>query len=175
MLIARACPIMRVYTKHGGQHGYQGHVLNLPQDLQRFVDQLPRSPSSLPVIIVRKPGADSTHIDLTVRRHVVLRALQWLKQNNPLYRDIIIDHTYIESLPSNGVPLDLQTFEYTPQNEDTLEIQDSSSNSADSNPFLPLPQKSPTEDSVIRHIVNDTDPLDWPDIIGEPLNEFKTG
>ena len=80
MLITRACPIMRVYTKHGGQRGYQGHVLNLPQNLQGFVNQLPRSPSSLPLIIVRKPGADNTHIDLTVRRHV-LRALQWLCQN----------------------------------------------------------------------------------------------
>ena len=49
MLIARACPIMRVYTKHAGQHVYQGHVVNLPQDLQQFVNQLPRSPSSLPV------------------------------------------------------------------------------------------------------------------------------
>ena len=39
---------------------------------------------------------------------------------------------------------------------------------------MPLPQKSPTEDSAIRHIVNDTDPLDWPDSSGEPLNEFKT-
>jgi len=26
MLIAWACPIMRVYRKHGGQRGYQGHV-----------------------------------------------------------------------------------------------------------------------------------------------------
>lgn len=51
MFIARACPIMQVYTKHGGQHGYQ----------------LPRSPSSLLVIVVRKAGADNTHIDLTVR------------------------------------------------------------------------------------------------------------
>ena len=34
MLIARACPIMSVYRKHGGQRGYKGHVLNLPQDIQ---------------------------------------------------------------------------------------------------------------------------------------------
>jgi len=29
MLIAWACPIMTVYRKHGGQRGYQGHVLNI--------------------------------------------------------------------------------------------------------------------------------------------------
>ena len=30
LLIARACPIMTVYHKHGGQ---LGHVLNLPQNI----------------------------------------------------------------------------------------------------------------------------------------------
>ena len=29
MLIARACPIMCIYRKHGAQRGYRGHVLNL--------------------------------------------------------------------------------------------------------------------------------------------------
>ena len=29
MLIARACPIMCVYRKHGGQRGYKGHVLKV--------------------------------------------------------------------------------------------------------------------------------------------------
>ncbi len=41
MLIARACPIMCVYRKHGGQRGYRGHVLNLPQDIQQFLNSLP--------------------------------------------------------------------------------------------------------------------------------------
>jgi hypothetical protein len=36
MLIARACPIMTVYRKHGGQRGYRGHVFNLPQNIQGF-------------------------------------------------------------------------------------------------------------------------------------------
>ena len=31
MLIARALPIMRVYIKPGGQRGYSGHCINLPQ------------------------------------------------------------------------------------------------------------------------------------------------
>ena len=34
MLIARACPKMTVHRKHGGQRGYSGHVLNLPQNIQ---------------------------------------------------------------------------------------------------------------------------------------------
>ena len=43
MLLARACPVMCVYRKHGGQRGYRGHVLNLPQEIQRFLNRLPRN------------------------------------------------------------------------------------------------------------------------------------
>ena len=47
MLIARACPIMSVYHKHGGQRGYKGHVLNMPQDMRTrtliFVSEEPKS------------------------------------------------------------------------------------------------------------------------------------
>lgn len=34
MLIAPALPIMRVYIKPGGQRGYSGHCINLPQDIE---------------------------------------------------------------------------------------------------------------------------------------------
>ena len=57
MLIARAFPIMCVYRKHGGQRGYKGHVLNLPQDVQGFLSTLPAYMSDLPVLIIRKQGA----------------------------------------------------------------------------------------------------------------------
>ena len=50
MLIARACPIMCVYRKHGGQRGYRGHVLNLPQDIQGFLNRLPRNIAQLPYL-----------------------------------------------------------------------------------------------------------------------------
>ena len=53
MLIARACPIMTVYHKHGGQRGYSGHVLNLPQNTQQFLNQLPAKVNTLPILVVR--------------------------------------------------------------------------------------------------------------------------
>ena len=34
MLIARALAIMRVYVKPGGQKGYSGHCINLPQHVE---------------------------------------------------------------------------------------------------------------------------------------------
>ena len=67
MLISRVCPIMRVYRKHGGQRGYKGHVLNLLQDIQSFLNRLPSRVADLPALIVRRHGAEDTHRDFTVR------------------------------------------------------------------------------------------------------------
>ena len=67
MLIARACLVMSVYRKHGGQHGYKGHVLNMPQDVQGFLDRLPCEVSQLPVLVVRRHGTENTHADLQIR------------------------------------------------------------------------------------------------------------
>lgn len=44
----------------------------------------------------------------------------------------------------------------------------------DSHSLLPLPQRQLREDSAIRATINGDDPLDWPTISGEPLNEFQT-
>ena len=57
LLIARAFPILFIYHKHGGQRGYKGHVLNLPQDIQGFLNSLPANVSDLPILVIRKQGA----------------------------------------------------------------------------------------------------------------------
>ena len=79
MLIARICPIMSVHRKHSGQRGYKGHVINFPQDIKEFLSKLPCNVSDLPILIVRRHGADNTHKDFRVRRARVLSALIWLK------------------------------------------------------------------------------------------------
>ena len=58
MLISAVMPIMSVYRLPQGQHGYRGHVVNLPQDIASLAHCLPRLPSELDVIIVRKEGAN---------------------------------------------------------------------------------------------------------------------
>ena len=86
MLISAVLPIMSLYKLPHGQYGYSGHVINLPQDVASFASSLPRLPSELDVVIVRKEGAANSHRDFRVRRAVVLRALQWLVANNKYYR-----------------------------------------------------------------------------------------
>ena len=107
MLIARACPIMSVYRKHGGQRGYKGHVLNLPQDIQGFLDRLPCNVQKIPILLLRRNGQDNTHTDLCVHRDRVLPALEWLQSNNPFYSNITIDHMALQRLPHDGVPTEL--------------------------------------------------------------------
>ena len=40
--------------------------------------------------------------------------------------------------------------------------------------LLPIPQPERLEDEAIRAAANDEDPLDWPTISGQPINEFQT-
>ena len=43
---------MSIYRLPHGQYGYSGHILNLPQDVTSFVNELPRCPATLDVVIV---------------------------------------------------------------------------------------------------------------------------
>ncbi len=45
------------------QDGYKGHVLNLPQDVAKFVNMLPHLPRDLDVLIIQKEGAAQSHLD----------------------------------------------------------------------------------------------------------------
>ena len=93
---------MTIYHLPQGHYGYTGHVINMPQDLSVFATSLPRLPSELDVMIVRKKGSNNTHRDFRVRRMVVQRALQWLKRNNKYYRNIDIDVSVLSQLPDDG-------------------------------------------------------------------------
>ena len=57
LLIERAFPIMSIYRKRGGQRGYKGNVLNLPEDTQGFLNSLPPKVGGLPILGIRKQGA----------------------------------------------------------------------------------------------------------------------
>lgn len=57
MLISVVMPMMSLYRLLLGQHGYSGHVVNLPQDVSSFVTSLLWLPSDIDVILVHKEGA----------------------------------------------------------------------------------------------------------------------
>ena len=102
---------MRVYIKPGGQQGYSGHCINLPQNITELATSLPRYPKGLAVIIVKVKGRDNTFKDVTVQKQIVHDALIWLRNNNPHYSELIIHEDALDSLPENGVPPALMTVE----------------------------------------------------------------
>lgn len=79
MLIARASPVMHVYTKQrGGQRAYKVHVITSPQNVQQLADVLPQCPMDLPVIIFTVNGKDNCSKHFVVRHNKISDALNWL-------------------------------------------------------------------------------------------------
>ncbi|KAM4056497.1 ATP-dependent DNA helicase PIF1 [Hirsutella rhossiliensis] len=75
------------YPKH-----VKGHITVFPNDVQGLV--------------AKRPGSRGLSGLLSVRRSVVVRALAWLKENNPLYGEVEIDTAEMDSwgAPPYGVP-----------------------------------------------------------------------
>lgn len=187
MLIARALPIMRVYIKPGGQRGYSGHCINLPQNVKELASSLPRYPKDLSVIIVKMKGRNDTFKYVIVRRQKVHDALLWLAQNNPHYADVEIDELALNSLPDNGVSTDLLTvetedhilsdenidFDLGPptdnHSEDTVYNE-----STDMSSFLPVGQQQEQELNAVRTQLSGNDQMSWPSVDDQPINEYQT-
>ena len=123
MLISAVLPIMSLYKLPHGQYVYSGHVINLPQDVAAFANSLPRLPSELDVIIVRKEGATNSHRDFHVRRAAVLHTLQWLVANSKYYHNIHINLEAVATMPEDGELCGLHTVSLDSTEEDTGSLQ----------------------------------------------------
>ena len=111
MLIALACPIMTVRRLKGGQTGYSGQVINMPQDVAKFATELPQEVHDLPILIIRRKDQRNNLLDCRVRRNYIMRALRWLQMHNDFYRQIAIVPCRLEALPQDGIPDGLAYFE----------------------------------------------------------------
>ncbi|XP_066921730.1 uncharacterized protein [Clytia hemisphaerica] len=196
MLIARAFPIIQVYTKpNGGQKAYKGHVLTLPHDVQHIANVLPRYPSDIPVIVFKIDGKDNRSRDLRVRRQKVLDALVWLtgknsmgEPNNPRYQNVTIDRSRFDKLPEDDylqMPMNVD-FNQEEVEDDDLDnegiLPDFGPNSEDSEEktydcntemgsFIPIKVKTKKEKDIINDSILNPESVK---IGNEPLNEFTT-
>lgn len=183
MLISALLPIMSIYRLPHGQYGYSGHVVNLPQYVLALATSLPRLPSEIDVLVVRKEK-DQVHQDFRVRRRVVQEALSWLLKNNCYYRanQVHINAEALEQLPEDGnlstvtsVQPDPPTAPQgcQPSEEDPYTAHLSSS-------FVPNAAHQSTEQETVHQAVQDRQTgshsaaLMWPTIGGAPINEFNT-
>ena len=134
-------PITPLYRLPHGQYGYRGHAINLPQDVASFANTLPRLPTELDIIVVRKEGSIQSHRDSRVRRSVVLQALQWLVANNSYYRNVHIDPDALAQLPEDGdlAGLHFMTVDSPPDDSEVPAPQDIDPYDADlSRTFVPV-------------------------------------
>ena len=177
MLISSVMPVMSIYRLPLGQYGYTGHVINLPQDVVSFAQSLPRLPSELDVLVVRK-DIEQSHRDLRVRRTVVHEALTWLLENNRYYRAnaVHLNEEALQQLPPNGNLTDIRSFHLG----DTASEQHESPYGAHlSTSFVPNATQQRTEQETVQQSLQDlqsgsSHTLLWPTIGGAPINEFTT-
>ena len=179
--------ILKYYNiKPGGQRGYSGHCINLPQNVTELATSLPRYPKDLAVIIVRIKGKDNTFKDVTVRKQKVHNALVWLRNNNPHYSELTINEDALDSLPENGVPPTLMTVE---TDDDVVSNDNCSPDvgpptdnpsedivynaSTEMSSFLPVGEQQQTEIEVVRNQLSENEPIQWPSVANEPLNEYQ--
>ena len=98
MLIQRISPFVPLHHIKNGTFGLKGHVCAFEQDVNEFLVRLPRDKDDTTVLKVvqsiRAEMGNETAVSLKcfiVRKREVYRALEFLKEYNPLYADIEID------------------------------------------------------------------------------------
>ena len=85
----------------GGQLAQKGQVIDIPMQTQNICTLLPRVPQNDYQVLVESANGFTYQIN-TVQ---VYKALQWLITNNPLYKDVKIEHIN-SSIP---VPMEFST------------------------------------------------------------------
>ena len=96
--IQRMFVVMKIYRVARGATFLKGHCLAVYQDVAEFATRLPLRPADLPMIFLIGPNQ---RVPLRANAHKILKALQWLKENNEFYRDIEIDFEALKAYPSN--------------------------------------------------------------------------
>ena len=183
MLISAVMPMMSVYRLPLGQYACSGHVINLPQDVRSFATSLPRLPSQLDIIVVRKETSNQSHHDFRVRRAVVDQALQWLIAHNIYYRanHIRFNQEALAHLPQDGCLSNIRSVVL----DSSTSVEPDSSTSEDlydahlPQSFVPSTVPSMTEQEAVCHSVQErqsnrpaTAPpatVMWPSIGGTPI------
>ncbi|KAK3929764.1 ATP-dependent DNA helicase [Frankliniella fusca] len=178
-LISKIHPIVSVIKLKGHQLGYQGNVINFPQDVKEFARALPHKITELSCVLTIRASKNLRPVDFQVRAQKVKEALIWLKHNNRFYFDVEISESNIDALPENdnvfdllngfdieeqieepALPLphnDLQTEPTDPTNEILEDIYDSGN---------PIMTKAVGSDQIVSM-------LSWPTISNQPINEFN--
>ncbi|CAF2182230.1 unnamed protein product, partial [Rotaria magnacalcarata] len=133
------------------QSALKGNCISFPQDVINIATTLPLDLDdlcdSLKIIFVgsRMPQRGQLKHILTVRKKKIYDALQWLNQNNPLYRYITINQSTIDKLPDDDVPeclwatMEISNNTEAAESERSSYIPDPLTNASESNTATTVP------------------------------------
>ena len=155
----------------GQQRKVKGTICNVPVECDQISSLLPHPPERSGIILLklkRKLQFRGHVYFQAVRPHFVLQALQWLKANNTLYKDIQID--------VNNIDTNLTVLHETDNSITVNEATGSTNNSVtddcveDTEDSIPVNQ----EKSSFQNQINDlNDSKDNNEEIEDPLNEYR--
>jgi hypothetical protein len=104
MCVAQIHVQIQLYKLYGHSVRQKGHCIAFYQDLDEFSERLtslPARPADLPLLIVS--ANDQSKPGLAANRGKILRALQWLKENNRYYNGVTIDYEALELYPNDDI------------------------------------------------------------------------
>jgi hypothetical protein len=116
-LISRISPCINVHLLNHGGIGSSGYCVTFPQEVNEPAKIVPRLPKEIEVLKVKKQGQNDTSQYFVVRRFKVQNALNFHKNNNPAFADIIININRIHYLPIEGELSDIETIDYHLHND----------------------------------------------------------
>ena len=166
MLIARCHPVVSLYRINGSQYGYSGNVINFKQNIEEYIDVLPRPLDELTSTLVFNKHTKAGVAQFRVRAQKVLNALLKLKEINIYYKSITISHENLSQLPEDGNCIDL----IQSVDADEVEIDDSHDNDCILDQTNVFSVCNIDNDSFINRELN----LDYPTTEKEPINEFTS-
>ena len=94
-LICRIQPFMKLVVLPYGQRAFQGQTVNFPVNTSEVCSLLPKTLDNARIVLIaplRTGSSDTTETPVpqtyfSIRRPRVVRALQWLREHNTLYRE----------------------------------------------------------------------------------------
>lgn len=136
MLIALHQPIMKIYRLKGGAFGFAGNVVNLVQNVDEVIHQLPRTLANVNMIVVRKQTGDqpTDYRDFKVNKNHIVQWLRFLKDHNQYYRNITIDELTLDNLPNTPAEVYNQLRDLSEENDDEPNAPPPSQQQHDNNP-----------------------------------------
>ena len=128
-LISLRIPFMKmVALPSGRQQSIHGPAVNVPSNVDSVCEVLPRLPSQtelIPLKLKRRLCYKGHYMYNYVRPNVVLTALRWLKVNNPLYANVIINNNWLSDSARDDNEIFVGLFNTSIDNIDTDNTNDS--------------------------------------------------